>query len=63
MHVSIYLRIDHLDRTNAKPTTTFLKRVLSSRFFYFRDDQMANIGKYNFDHPDAFDWELAREVI
>lgn len=24
---------------------------------------MANIGKYNFDHPDAFDWELAREVI
>ena len=24
---------------------------------------MANIGKYNFDHPDAFDWELARETI
>ena len=31
--------------------------------FFTSDEQMANIGKYNFDHPDAFDWELARKVI
>ena len=24
---------------------------------------MKNIGKYNFDHPDAFDWELALKVL
>ena len=29
----------------------------------FRDEQMANIGKYNFDHPDAFDWELAAKIL
>jgi len=26
-------------------------------------EQMKNIGKYNFDHPDAFDWELVRETM
>ena len=24
---------------------------------------MANIGNYNFDHPDAFDWNLLKQVI
>lgn len=24
---------------------------------------MKNIGKYNFDHPDAFDWDLAYKVL
>ena len=39
--------------------------ILSLDSFYKEctDEEMANIGKYNFDHPDAFDWELAREVI
>ena len=26
-------------------------------------DQLLNIGKYNFDHPDAFDWELMKATI
>lgn len=24
---------------------------------------MQNIGKYNFDHPDAFDWDLMKETV
>ena len=24
---------------------------------------MENIGKYNFDHPSAFDWELMKETL
>ena len=27
------------------------------------DEQMQNLGKYNFDHPDAFDWELAKKIL
>ena len=23
-------------------------------------EQLQNIGKYNFDHPDAFDWDLIK---
>ena len=26
-------------------------------------EQLQNIGKYNFDHPDAFDWDLMREIF
>ena len=26
-------------------------------------EELKNIGKYNFDHPDAFDWKLMRETI
>lgn len=26
-------------------------------------EEMANIGKYNFDHPAAFDWNLLRETM
>lgn len=26
-------------------------------------DQMANIGKVNFDHPSMFDWDLIRETL
>lgn len=24
---------------------------------------MENVGKYNFDHPDAFDWDLIKETF
>ena len=24
---------------------------------------MASISKYNFDHPDAFDWDLVKETL
>jgi uridine kinase len=33
------------------------------KFYVFSEEEMKNIGKYNFDHPDAFDWELARSII
>jgi uridine kinase len=26
-------------------------------------EQMKNISKYNFDHPDAFDWELMKDTL
>ena len=26
-------------------------------------DQMANLGKVNFDHPSMFDWDLVKEVL
>jgi uridine kinase len=36
-----------------------------SMTFYLitREEEMKNIGKYNFDHPDAFDWDLVRKTI
>ena len=39
--------------------------ILSLDNFYKEctPEEMANIGKYNFDHPDAFDWELVRKTI
>ena len=32
-------------------------------FFHISDEQMASISKYNFDHPDAFDWDLVKETL
>ena len=29
----------------------------------FREEEFANVGKYNFDHPNAFDWDLIRETF
>ncbi len=29
----------------------------------YRDEEFENVGKYNFDHPDAFDWELIKETF
>ena len=26
-------------------------------------EEFANIGKYNFDHPDAFDWKLINDTM
>ena len=37
-------------------STIFISKTCS-------DEELQNIGKYNFDHPDAFDWELARKII
>jgi uridine kinase len=38
-------------------------KILSLLFQFYSEDEIKNIGKYNFDHPDAFDWELARSII
>lgn len=39
--------------------------VLAQDNFYKEctDEEFENIGNYNFDHPDAFDWDLLRIVI
>ena len=39
--------------------------IISFDSFYKEctEEEMKNIGKYNFDHPNAFDWELARKVM
>tara|TARA_B110000305_G_C18772761_1_gene330384 strand:- start:124 stop:408 length:285 start_codon:yes stop_codon:yes gene_type:complete len=39
--------------------------ILSLDNFYKEctEEEMKNIGNFNFDHPDAFDWELARSII
>jgi len=29
----------------------------------YREEEMVNVGKYNFDHPDAFDWVLIKETF
>ena len=39
-----------------------VSNIFSDEILY-RDEELENIGKYNFDHPAAFDWPLAREVI
>lgn len=39
--------------------------ILSLDNFYKEctEEEMANIGNYNFDHPDAFDWDLCISVL
>lgn len=29
----------------------------------YSDEEFENVGKYNFDHPNAFDWDLIRETF
>lgn len=39
--------------------------VISTDSFYkpLTKDQRSNVNSYNFDHPDAFDWNLLRDTI
>lgn len=42
----------------------FLLQLLSQDCFYknLSAEQKANAAQYNFDHPDAIDWEYNEEV-
>jgi hypothetical protein len=28
-----------------------------------RDEEFKGVGQYNFDHPNAFDWDLVKETF
>jgi hypothetical protein len=47
------------------PSSVWITCIRSARksSLIRRDEELENIGKYNFDHPDAFDWPLARQII
>ena len=32
-------------------------------FITFSDEELKDVGKYNFDHPDAFDWDFIKETF
>jgi len=31
--------------------------------YVYRDDEFSQVSRYNFDHPDALDWGLARQTV
>ena len=49
------VRVGAYDQSTLIPLDCFYKECT--------DEQMADIGKVNFDHPSMFDWELLKETL
>ena len=50
-----HVRVGHYKESTLIPLDCFYKECTP--------EQMANIGKVNFDHPSMFDWDLVKETL
>mmetsp|Transcript_15098 Transcript_15098/g.10578 ORF Transcript_15098/g.10578 Transcript_15098/m.10578 type:complete len:86 (-) Transcript_15098:1191-1448(-) len=49
------IRIGNSEQLALIPVDAFYKECT--------EEQMENIGKYNFDHPEAFEWDLVYDTL
>ena len=54
----------HLNRRQVKMAIfSYFEKLLKIKIFILEDKIAAAKGDYNFDHPNAFDWDLMHEVL